>query len=607
MKLKALLNTWGWEAAPPSLQAYAQFVLDHDLIGRKVGDAIIAMGLATDEEIGQWVKNEPQTPVIRHLVKNKPDCAAQAPKALAAQSGLAFYEVFDKEIVHPDMIARGDVSATCSRQSAVLLQTDTGRPVLVFADIAALRDYESQGTLMQKSDPLRALYGQSLCLGMSYQRLIVQAKAHSAVIEHDKDAQKAQSNYWSSGAATTDALRTLADLLDAAVQARVTDVDLTTVSGGTGVARFRVDGDLEIARRTISREDMQEIARFLGSRSGANPQGGRLTAPADGQMIYECAAGSVFVRCSFIPVDIGMPEVESVSIALRLMSQGKGAIVLENLNLPQTIVRDIRRHIQLSRGIVLMVGPTGSGKSTTIAGCLDLHRQMFGESKKRLSIEDPIERYIDCLTQFNAAEGQKAGAFGRAIKAFMRHDPDVIWVGEVRDQEAATAAIRAANTGHLVFTTFHANDTILGFKELADMLDPSRVINFIESLSLILSQRLIKKLCPDCRLQGVPSATEREMFAFYTGMYGESVGTLPERVWHRNPDGCPKCNLGIQGRVPIMESLPVTRPVKNLMREVSRNGAYDFEAISAKRTLSLLRSGLDLVATGDVELLPILD
>lgn len=603
-----LIEDWGWDFPPDGLVDFA--TRSADLLGVRAGEIVVAMGFLTVAEVELAHKNKPdRIPLIEHLIQTYPAIGAHAGKVFAAQEGVAYYENLEESMLHPDYRTSADISIACNSIDAVLIRTDRETPVLVFTDLTNLREYTSRGRVERQSDPLRKAYGDNLLLAICSKRLLLQAQAHTASKSAalSGDSQRDQVNYWNSAMADSDALRILGQVLDTAVEMRVTDVAIEPLSGGCGMIQYRQHGDLMTVRRgaMLPANTMVEITRFLMARSRANPEGGRLNSPADGQIVYGAPAGNVFVRCSFIPVDIGLPDFEGVSCALRLLPQSANTITLASLNLPLAVVADIRRATTLSRGIILMVGPTGSGKSTTIAGVLGLHVDIFGDTKKRLSIEDPIERYISDVRQFSANEGQKEGAFGRAVKAFMRHDPDLIWVGEIRDSDAAMTATRAANTGHLVVTTFHANDTVLGYKELADMLDPSRVINMIESLSLILSQRLIKELCPGCSTWDKPSEEELDMFAYYSEMYGETR-TPPQQV-KRKGCGCSKCDeSGIIGRLPLLESLPCTRAVKNLMRE-GIGGVFDYEAISKRRTVSLFGSGMALVEAGRVEMTEIFD
>lgn len=603
--VQALIETWGWHMPPQTLAEHACVVAKY--IMPRIGDVLVGECLATELDIKDWVKRPQDGGVLQCFIAAKPQSASEVSRVMAIHLRIAYYESIDPGLLHPDFTSNQEISNACQRHNALLLVSDTGAPVLVFSDHGELKDFETYTHLGRISDPLWRTYQQNLRLGLTNLRALqaTSALAVPSVVRGD-EAQKKSQYAWSGASADTDAQRVLAKLLNACVEGGYNDLDITMGYGGTGTAKYRIKGQMVNAHNDIATAQIEEIWRFVGQRSGANPQGGRISGPANGSMIYHCAAGSVFVRASLIPVDIGRPDLESGSIALRLFPiETNKAVTLEANNLPGIAIRDIARAVRLNRGIVLVVGPTGSGKSTTIAGALELHHRLFGPSKKRLSVEDPIERWMPIVTQVNVSEGGNVG-FAEVTKAFLRHDPDLIFVGEVRDTEVAASAIRAAATGHFVLTTFHATDTVTGYKEIADMLPETRRINFVESLNLIFSQRLVREVCPRCGQWSEITQEERDQFQFFCEMYALKVHE-PQKFRRANTQGCQHCDFtGFKGRLPIFESLPVTRQVKNLMR-AGLTGIYDYEAIASHRTVDLYTSGLELVNQGRLELLEIFE
>jgi type II secretory ATPase GspE/PulE/Tfp pilus assembly ATPase PilB-like protein len=258
--------------------------------------------------------------------------------------------------------------------------------------------------------------------------------------------------------------------------------------------------------------------------------------------------------------------------------------------------------MQISQGLVLVVGPTNSGKSTTIAGALGEHVKLFGDRRKRLSVEDPIERFVYGVQQYNVPPHIKDDTqrFEIILRAFKRHDPDIIWVGEVRDKVTADLCVSAATTGHLVLSTLHANDTVIAFDALAKTVEREKRFQLVESMSLLISQRLVKAVCPHCCRIGPPTDDEHRLFQQYLKLIGESA-ELPETIAHANPQGCPRCDSGYVGLLPINEVLPFDRRGKNAAIALL-DGENRRDTLAKARTITLMESARRLLAQHKVDL-----
>lgn len=266
--------------------------------------------------------------------------------------------------------------------------------------------------------------------------------------------------------------------------------------------------------------------------------------PQDGRASFEMNEKSFDLRVSIIP------NVHGEGVVIRVLdTQGKGKD-LADLGFSETMLLRYDQLIRTPYGIFLVTGPTGSGKSTTLYATL---KRIFTPRKKIITLEDPVEYKIDGVTQIQVSP-EIQFTFATGLRSVLRHDPDVIMLGEIRDLESAEIAIRSSLTGHMVFSTLHTNDSVSAVTRLVDM----GVQTFLVFASLIgvIAQRLVRKLCPECKAETV---LDMDML--------ESLGILsvPEKASVYRPVGCQSCNnLGYKGRVAIYEMLEVTQKMRRL-------------------------------------------
>jgi type II secretory ATPase GspE/PulE/Tfp pilus assembly ATPase PilB-like protein len=264
--------------------------------------------------------------------------------------------------------------------------------------------------------------------------------------------------------------------------------------------------------------------------------------PQDGRINLEFGGVSIDVRVATIP------SVEGESISMRLL--GRDQITLSKLGLDEDLNRRVKELLRLPNGIILVTGPTGSGKSTSLYAFLtelnDVHRRI-------VTIEDPVEYKLPGIMQI-AVKSEIGLTFANGLRSILRSDPNVVMIGEMRDMETAEIAIRAALTGHLVFSTLHTNDAVGGITRLADMgVEPFLISS---SVRAFFAQRLVRRLCPQCRTPVEFSRGYLERIGFS----GESSMTLMKAV------GCASCRgTGFQGRLPIFELCEVSPGLQNLV------------------------------------------
>jgi general secretion pathway protein E len=326
-----------------------------------------------------------------------------------------------------------------------------------------------------------------------------------------------------------------------ALRLRASDVHLESTAQGLRV-RYRIDGVLQEVSNPPRQYQAAVISRI---KIMANLNIAERRLAQDGRIRLRLSDRELDLRVSTLPA------LHGESVVLRILDHGAGVPDLLELGMVEAVRSSFARLIRLPHGIILVTGPTGSGKTTTLYGAL---RQINGPAVKIVTVEDPIEYQIEGLTQIPVAA--KGGlTFASALRSILRHDPDIIMVGEMRDTETAEISIQAALTGHLVFSTLHTNDAPGGLTRLADMgIEPYLIAATVRGL---LAQRLVRVVCDRCGEQYEPSASE-------LGQVRLSGMTTPERATSARPffrrgSGCEACaGSGYRGRTGIYELLVVS-------------------------------------------------
>jgi type IV pilus assembly protein PilB len=357
-----------------------------------------------------------------------------------------------------------------------------------------------------------------------------------------------------------------------AINSRATDVHLEPAPSGVR-ARFRIDGVLREARTLPPSVQLSVISR-IKIMAGMDITEKRL--PQDGRIRAEFEGRALDLRVATLPTLYG----ESVNI--RILQSSGILVTLDDLGFLPDTQKQFRNVLHRSHGIMLITGPTGSGKTTTLYALL---RELDDGERKIITVEDPIEYELVDMSQSQI--NLRAGVtFARQLRSILRHDPDVILVGEIRDLETAEIAMRAALTGHLVFSTLHTNDAPSALARLVDMgVEP-----YIVAASMIASaaQRLVRRTCPRCPAPYEPSA---EVLT-WVGLDGEAA---PNHVFVKGK-GCSFCGgVGYRGRLAVCEFLEITQPMRIAIGK-TRGG--DPSALRQEGMRTLLDDGLQKVMMG---------
>jgi type IV pilus assembly protein PilB len=354
-------------------------------------------------------------------------------------------------------------------------------------------------------------------------------------------------------------------ILQRALEARTSDIHLELLPGGLRV-RFRVDGVLREPHLTSLQQAFDRSGREIVSRikvlsdldiaERRRPQDGSFQVTLN----HRGAKTGIDLRVSVIPSHSGE------SVVIRILNRSSAPRSFAELDLASDIARGLEQVLSRPTGIFLVTGPTGSGKSTTLYACLmKLHRPEI----RILTAEDPVEYVYDDLSQSQVNE-TIGNSFANYLRAFLRHDPEVIMVGEIRDEDTAEMAFRAAQTGHLLLSTLHTNSAIAALPRLLDLRVDSSLI--ASSLIGVIAQRLVRRICEKCRTEAAPAP------AVIAGLFGEAPPPFP---FFRGA-GCAACGFsGYRGRMIVAD---LWTPDETDLTLIARQAAFDDIRRSATRT-----------------------
>jgi general secretion pathway protein E len=356
----------------------------------------------------------------------------------------------------------------------------------------------------------------------------------------------------------TDFLRTSSDILTSeesapiikfvnalfyqAIKKKASDIHIE-VQEKRGEVRFRIDGML-VKNADLDKKVVNLIVSRIKVISNLDISEKRI--PQDGRTQIKIAGETLDVRVSILPTFYGE------RVVMRILMQSSQIPDIHDLGFNESVIGDVKKMLRSAHGIILVTGPTGSGKTTSLHSFL---REVESPEKNLITVEDPVEYKSDKIAQIQVNE--KVGlTFAAALRSILRQDPDVIMIGEIRDEETAAIAVRAALTGHLVFSTLHTNSAAATISRLADMhIEP-----FLISSSLlgILAQRLVRVLCHECK-------EEDELAENFADDYN-----LPQGVTIYKAKGCRTCNYsGYDGRRSIGELLTMSDGLKELLKETT--------------------------------------
>jgi len=363
-------------------------------------------------------------------------------------------------------------------------------------------------------------------------------------------------------------------MIDDAVSKRASDIHFDPTPDVLNV-RIRIDGDL-ILYAKVPASVKKNLSTRIKIISGMNITETRL--PQDGAIKMEKDGKPLDMRVSALPI------VDGEKIVIRILDYSRSLAGLDTLGLSKVNYDKVLKMINVPNGIILVTGATGSGKSTTVYSML---QKLNKVDTNIITVEDPVEMKMPGLNQVQVMSDIGL-TFAAALRSILRQDPDVIMIGEIRDDETARIAVRASITGHLVLSTLHTNNALNTIERLLDM-DVERYL-LGSALTGVIAQRLAKKLCPKCRKARPTTDYEKAVFKIALGL---DINEIYKAV------GCKHCINGFMGRIAIHEVLMLNQDIRdaivsNESKEILRNMVY-----KKGHTVTLLQDGLEKVISGD--------
>lgn len=506
----------------------------------RLGDLLIQQGLLTDEQLKFALDEQKRSgrKLGRIVVESGFVTEEAISQALAKQLRIAFVDL--KHFSPQPELIRLLPEAQARRYRAVVLDEAGGRLRVGFVDPTDLQAYDELTRILRRDIDL-AVVTESQLLALVdrvYQRTAeISGLAKELTAElGDVPVEFGELLGTAPGAEEAPVVKLLQTVFEEALRTRASDIHIEPQERSLRI-RFRIDGVLHVQTEADAKI-APAMALRLKLMSGLDISEKRL--PQDGRFAIKVRNTPVDVRISTMPTQYGE------SVVMRLLNQSTGLLGLDRLNMPPRILERLRHCVRRPSGMVLVTGPTGSGKTTTLYAAL---AELNSTEKKIITVEDPVEYRLPGINQVQVHEKIDL-TFDRVLRSALRQDPDIVLVGEMRDQTTAEIGMRAAITGHMVLSTLHTNDVISTPIRLLDMDVPRYMVAL--SLQMVLAQRLVRVICENCAEAHVPAPHEHEWLRFELGDRVDSHRYLHGR-------GCAHCGgTGYQGRTGVYEMLEMT-------------------------------------------------
>jgi type IV pilus assembly protein PilB len=375
-------------------------------------------------------------------------------------------------------------------------------------------------------------------------------------------------------------VRLVETIIFTALERRASDIHIEARDGEVAV-KYRIDGVLQYAMQNMSKEWHSNLISRIKVLSDLDIAERRV--PQDGRFRVKYKGRFIDLRVSIMPASHGEDAVLRV-LDKETLSEKFQNLSLDVVGFSAEEMKNFRRYIREPYGMVLVTGPTGSGKTTTLYAAIN---EIKSDEDKIITIEDPVEYQLRGITQIPVNE-KKGLTFARGLRSILRHDPDKIMVGEIRDQETAQIAIQSALTGHLVFTTVHANNVTDVIGRFINMgVEP---YNFVSALNCIMAQRLVRVVCTNCKKPKKYTTAELKEFGLDPGVWGSVV--------FAEGAGCLECSgTGYHGRTAICELLDLTDRIREMI--VDRRPTSEIKRVAREEGMVTLReSGLNKIREG---------
>lgn len=509
----------------------------------RLGDILVQQKLLNEEQLKHALEEQKKTGRrLGHvLIEKKFITEEQISKALARQLGAVYVDLKHYNFKR-EMVAR--LPETQARRFRAMVLEDKGEVYTVgMADPTDLTAYDEITRLLKREIELAVVTETELlrAIDRSYRRTeqITGLAQELGADIGDSGAVDFAALATTPGAEEAPVVKLLQTVFEDATQARASDIHIEPQEKRLQI-RFRIDGVLHLQTETDGKIAQAVVLR-LKLMSGLDIAEKRM--PQDGRFAIRVRNTAVDVRISTMPTQHGE------SVVMRLLNQGSGILGLDNIGIPADMLAKVREVIHRPSGMVLVTGPTGSGKTTTLYAALN---ELNTAERKIITVEDPVEYRLPGINQVQINEKIEL-SFDRVLRSALRQDPDVILVGEMRDEKTVETGLRASMTGHMVFSTLHTNDASSTPVRLLDMGAPRYMVAL--SLQLVIAQRLVRVICESCIEDYQPLPSEHE---WLRSELGEDV----DKQSYKRGRGCSYCNgTGYVGRTGVYEMLEMTKPV----------------------------------------------
>ncbi|MHB1676605.1 MAG: GspE/PulE family protein [Sulfuriferula sp.] len=481
--------------------------------GRKLGRFLVENGLVTEDQIAEAIAKQLNIPFIRLKNYNiKPDAIRLLPEMQARRFRAIILENRDDQV----LIGMAD-------PTDLVVYDEIARIIKNNIELAVINENELLQTIdriYRKTEEITDLARE---LGQDLGDSFIDFASLNTL----------------SGVEDAPVVKLLQSVFDDATQVRASDIHIEPQADALQI-RFRIDGVLNLQTRADIKI-APALALRLKLMSGLDISEKRL--PQDGRFAIKVKQQPIDVRISTMPTQYGE------SVVMRLLNQSGNTLNLNAIGMPPAMLARFRSILQRPNGLILVTGPTGSGKTTTLYGALS---ELNSPERKIITVEDPVEYRLAGINQVQVNEKIDLN-FARVLRSALRQDPDVVLVGEMRDQETAQIGMRAAITGHLVLSTLHTNDAASTPIRLMDMGVPRYMV--ATSIQAVVAQRLVRLVCDNCNNPYTPSPTEQVWLSNHLPGSGATEHYQQGR-------GCAHCNqTGYRGRIGVYEMLEITNAV----------------------------------------------
>ena len=515
--------------------------------GRKLGATLIAMDLVTENKLLELLSTHLKVPLIN----------------------------IDQHRVDPNAVRL--LPEIQARRFRALVLEDSGDSLLVaMSDPADLTAIDNLAEILPK--PLKIAVVSEIQLFNAYDNFYRKTEeivffAQELAEEYETEDEFDLTGGLQDGDDTAVA-KLLHSIFEDAIQAKASDIHIEPDDQQLRI-RQRVDGELQ---ETLIKEKNIAAALVLRLKLMAGLDISEKRLPQDGRTQVRIKGHRIDVRLSTMPIQSGE------SVVMRLLDQSAGILSLDQTGMPNTILSRFRSLLKRPHGMVLVTGPTGSGKTTTLYGALS---ELNQAAKKIITVEDPVEYRLPRVNQVQVNTKIDL-SFSSVLRTTLRQDPDIIMVGEMRDQETVEIGLRGALTGHLVLSTLHTNDAISSVIRLIDMGAPGYLV--ATSLRAIIAQRLVRRVCDNCAVEYTPDSDE----LFWLGHIDESAASMR----FKRGGGCQKCNhTGYRGRVGVFELLEMNESMMSALK-VNDTEAFSQAAMASKGYRALSHTALTYAKMG---------